>query len=221
MGFCLWEGVMGELPSLRAVVPVAAAPLRAAGTAAREAAARAEYRNFRLSIMRSLVCPTPLPDGGVRDAGQVQDACLVYFSCYLELLAKQTAAGSCCFSTRMWKTAFPHAPCRRRQGLHKRDQPVPTGSYKNIPPSGKIGAGTRRPLAGGWPAGLRSRSRPLTGILPNGRFSPVPPGTHPRMTASAPAHDLTRSKDHALCSVPSRRRRAQGRFLRFRAGPSS
>ena len=70
MGFCLWEGVVGELPSLRAVVVVADALLRAAGMAASEAAASAEYRNFRLSIMHSFICPTPLPDGGVRDGGQ-------------------------------------------------------------------------------------------------------------------------------------------------------
>jgi hypothetical protein len=68
MGFCLWEGVMGALPSLRAVV-VAAALLRAAGMVASEAAASAEYRNLRLSIVYLLLCPTPLPDGGIRDTG--------------------------------------------------------------------------------------------------------------------------------------------------------
>ena len=47
----------------------AAALLRAAGMAASEAAASAEYRNLRLSIVYLLLCPTPLPDGGVRDAG--------------------------------------------------------------------------------------------------------------------------------------------------------
>ena len=72
MGFCLWEGVMGALPSLRAVV--AAALLRAAGMAASEAAASAEYRNLRLSIVHLLLCPTPLPDGGVRDAGHDAEA---------------------------------------------------------------------------------------------------------------------------------------------------
>ncbi|EEB33062.1 hypothetical protein DESPIG_02039 [Desulfovibrio piger ATCC 29098] len=60
----------------------------------------------------------------------MQKACRNDFSCYPKLLMKQTAAGACCFSTRMWKTAFSHIPCRRRQGFHQKNHPVHTGTYQ-------------------------------------------------------------------------------------------